>query len=411
MPFSIQLALISYETILCYGTLIAVIRRNEESNMKQPECKCIYTGKDDSQAHFVNQEHIIPACIGGMKRLPKGYVSDEANALFSGLVVKLARNSPVTLMRMFVGPGKRGSHNPKRRGGASKMISVMKSNERDNYRLGYICMGKPIHIDQIHIVRIADNQRRVEVGFDRGSVQEDAFYDKVREMIGLLKTYAGDAIVLREEDMGADEILVGYESGKWYVAAAPGESDAALKEEVYTELSRFVSSYESQLESVQLGTVCTSDEHVTANMQQMIDINAYFRVTAKIAFNCLAELRGCEYVMQRKFDAIRKAILTGEGIDQVVFMQGQKDNHMDVLDKIDDAKAFGRWRHTILVCPVPGGLVANVMLYGTVSPMTLVLSQEDCSEFGEMDGLVCDWENRRELRFAEYLVEAMHPGG
>lgn len=50
----------------------------------------------------------------------------------------------------------------------------------------------------------------------------------------------------------------------------------------------------------------------------------------KIAFNCLAELRGCEYVMQKKFDAIRNAILTGEDIDQVVFMQGQKDNHMDL---------------------------------------------------------------------------------
>lgn len=217
--------------------------------MKQPECKCIYTGKDDSQAHFVNQEHIIPACIGGMKRLPKGYVSDEVNALFSGLELKLASNSPVTLMRMFVGPGKRGSHNPKRRGGASKMISVMKSNERDNYRLGYICMGKPIRIDQIHIVRIADNKRRVEVGFDRGSVKEDTFCDKAMEMVELLKTYAGEAIVLREEGMDADEILVGHESGKWYVAAAPGESDEALKEVVSTEIQRFVSCYEPQLES------------------------------------------------------------------------------------------------------------------------------------------------------------------
>lgn len=149
---------------------------------------------------------------------------------------------------------------------------------------------------------------------------------------------------------------------------------------------------------------------MTANMHQMIDLNAYFRVTAKIAFNCLAELRGSEYVMQKKFDAIRNAILTGEGIDQVVSMQEQKDNHMDVLDKIDDAKTFGRWRHTILIGPVPGGLVANVMLYGTVTPMTVVLSREDCSELGEMDGIVCDWENRRELRFMEYLVEAMHPG-
>lgn len=70
---------------------------------------CIYTGKDDTQAHFKNQEHIIPACIGGMKKLPKGYVSDEVNTLFSGLKLKLARNSPITIVRMFVGPGKRGS--------------------------------------------------------------------------------------------------------------------------------------------------------------------------------------------------------------------------------------------------------------------------------------------------------------
>lgn len=78
-------------------------------DMEETKNLCIYTNKDDTQAHFKNQEHIIPACIGGMKKLPKGYVSDEVNTLFSGLELKLARNSPITLVRMFVGPGKRGS--------------------------------------------------------------------------------------------------------------------------------------------------------------------------------------------------------------------------------------------------------------------------------------------------------------
>ena len=53
--------------------------------MEETKNLCIYTNKDDTQAHFKNQEHIIPACIGGMKKLPKGYVSDEVNTLFSGL--------------------------------------------------------------------------------------------------------------------------------------------------------------------------------------------------------------------------------------------------------------------------------------------------------------------------------------
>lgn len=37
--------------------------------------------------------------------------------------------------------------------------------------------------------------------------------------------------------------------------------------------------------------------------------------------------------------------------------------------------------------------------------MAVVLAKEDCYDFGEMDGYVCDWENRREMRFLEYLGE------
>ena len=37
--------------------------------------------------------------------------------------------------------------------------------------------------------------------------------------------------------------------------------------------------------------------------------------------------------------------------------------------------------------------------------MFVVLSEEDCRDFGEMDGYVCDWENRREMRFLDYLGE------
>lgn len=45
--------------------------------MTQEENLCIYTKENDTEAYFRNQEHIIPACIGGMQKLPKGYVSDE----------------------------------------------------------------------------------------------------------------------------------------------------------------------------------------------------------------------------------------------------------------------------------------------------------------------------------------------
>ena len=37
--------------------------------------------------------------------------------------------------------------------------------------------------------------------------------------------------------------------------------------------------------------------------------------------------------------------------------------------------------------------------------MVVVLSREDGHDFVEMDGYVCDWENRREMRFLDYLGE------
>ena len=153
------------------------------------------------------------------------------------------------------------------------------------------------------------------------------------------------------------------------------------------------------------GTAHRAENHVTSNMRQEIDLYAYYRVVAKIAFNCLAEVRGREYVMQQKFDPVREAILTGKDIEQMVMMPGKENSHADVLNKLENAKGFGVWRHMICITRIPNGMVAEVMLYGDATPMFVVLSKEDCRDFGEMDGYVCDWENRREMRFLEYIGE------
>lgn len=43
------------------------------------------------------------------------------------------------------------------------------------------------------------------------------------------------------------------------------------------------------------------------------------------------------------------------------------------------------------------------MLYGTSSPMLVILVQENCRDFGIMDGYVCDRENYREMRFTQFI--------
>lgn len=391
-------------------------------DMEETKNLCIYIGKDETQAHFKNQEHIIPACIGGMQRLPKGYVSDEVNTLFSALELKLARNSLITLPRMFVGPGKRGSHNPKRRGGASKIVSVMKSNENGMYSLGYIRMGTPITIDQIHITQMENGKHQVSFCFDTEEVDKEHYLEKVTEWMPELKSFDGQTcVIIREEGLAENEIILGQAGNRWYLAARPEIDEEKLKSETAKEirllalaceqemLNQSAASEEEKIPSGidGFGNLCVEKSQVTSNMHQMIDMNAYKRVVAKIAFNCLAEVRGRDYVMQPKFDFIREAILTGEEIDHVVFFQERDKKHTEVIDSLGNAKGFGVWRHTVIITWTGDRLVAEVMLYGSASPMLVILTQENCRDFGIMDGYVCDWENHREMRFMDYIEKTV----
>ena len=399
-------------------------------DMEETKNLCIYTGKDETQAHFKNQEHIIPACIGGMQRLPKGYVSDEINILFSGLELKLARNSPITLPRMFVGPGKRGSRNPKRRGGASKMVSVMQSNETGKYSLGYIRMGVPITIDQIQIVRMENGKHRVSLCFDSEDTDEKNFFEKSAEWMQKLQEFDGQATLMLTDGFPENEVILGHESGRWYLAAATGTEAESLKVDLIEELKQLGKAYmkellnQSETETQEtkpsgmegLGKLCKEKSQITSNMRQEIDLFAYYRVVAKIAFNCLAKVRGREYVMQQKFDPIREAILMDASIGGVPLSEMATLQYTDSRQTV--MKQDGKYTTTITASCVSEDtdavdaaldkLVAEVMLYGSSSPMLVILSSEDCRDFGEMDGYVCDWENQREMRFLDYLGEITH---
>ena len=86
------------------------------------ENMCVYY-KDAEGLRFEKQEHIIPAFLGGKKMLDQGVVSDQANELFSGIEKHVSMESFININRMFLGPGKRGSKNPKKSGNAK--VSVM----------------------------------------------------------------------------------------------------------------------------------------------------------------------------------------------------------------------------------------------------------------------------------------------
>lgn len=77
--------------------------------------KCIYLGKLAGELTYNSQEHLIPAGLGGILKLPKGFVSDQANNKFSKYELCGLRKSLLTGNRMRHGPGKRGNQNIKKK--------------------------------------------------------------------------------------------------------------------------------------------------------------------------------------------------------------------------------------------------------------------------------------------------------
>ncbi len=62
---------------------------------------CIYYS-DRNDLTYKNREHIFPAGLGRMKMLPQGYVSDQANALFSPLELKIVSSPNIQDKQQFI---------------------------------------------------------------------------------------------------------------------------------------------------------------------------------------------------------------------------------------------------------------------------------------------------------------------
>ncbi len=121
--------------------------------------RCIYLDESDDKQKFENEEHIFPAGIGGIQKLPKGYVSDYVNGIiFSKMELGVMRESILAISRMFMGPGKRGALSKKKES-RSKVLIFTTNNDEKNISLGYIKKGKPYQIPQISI-------KMLEEGFE-----------------------------------------------------------------------------------------------------------------------------------------------------------------------------------------------------------------------------------------------------
>jgi hypothetical protein len=99
---------------------------------------------------------IIPAGLGGITKLPHGYVSDAANNYFSSCELRALRNSFLAINRNNNGPGRRGSLNVQHARSPVIQVfdAVVPENELDTmlvpFRLGFLFSGVVQILPQIY---------------------------------------------------------------------------------------------------------------------------------------------------------------------------------------------------------------------------------------------------------------------
>jgi hypothetical protein len=147
-----------------------------------------------------------------------------------------------------------------------------------------------------------------------------------------------------------------------------------------------------------------AEKQVTAHFDMIFKIDDYCRVVAKTAFNCLAFIKGSAFMLEKIFDPIRYAIYTGIGISQYVSWADQKEFLLDLSQLLQISK-FGNNSHVIIIYRVGLSLRAVVCFYGLVNPLFVTLTNGFDGYYNETDGIICDWENKKEMRFSEFISE------
>lgn len=349
---------------------------------------CIYTKKKHLDADTTSGDHIFLAAIGGMKKLSESYVSHEANNFFSKLEKYFSRDSLISIIRQFEGPGKRGNLNPIR---ASKSnISVITSYKSEDinqkYSLGYMKLSKPYVIS--HFV-FSFQDETIGISYNPDSIKVEGSHEELLNAFIERSKNLQEYTLLEDEKLPTNLALLGESDSRWFLGIN--------NKELEPQAQKFIDAIKNW-ESVNYKSKQEINEPVTVHQSYTIDLEDNNRIVAKMAFNFLAFEKGQQFVLDSRFDNIRSWIYTGNSQNTYVrLMQRDKDLEGSLIPSCFD-KA-----HYIIIAQRDSNLIARVSFYGESFSYEVnlgVLLPEDIA-INHPIGFICDWKNRKEYSLSE----------
>ncbi|TGL75365.1 HNH endonuclease [Leptospira levettii] len=342
--------------------------------------KCLYCGKDDREVTFTSQEHVFPAGIGGIFQLPKGTVCDNCNTRnFSDHERDFMRNSIISLPRQFYGPGKRGSLNPNK--ATSSLVHLMAhTDESEERSLGFIQIGKPFQIPQFRFLGI--ESVNLIIAPSHGDVD-----NQIEDFLKVMREFTSESkfVFLTDELIEKDEAYFGFWENKYYLCSQTPSSISSVLE--FLDNLRKRKFYETTQREYKIA-------QVESRQKFGFNINSFERVSAKIAFNGLRYLTSLEYCLQPNFQEIRNYILYG-GDCKFVTIESESDHF-----RINEF--FPMLSHRLLIFSAKEeGIIAYLNFYSSFK-LIIRMSTEYSSE-NFFNGIICDWRNRQDMIYADYL--------
>lgn len=335
---------------------------------------CIYY-RDLPELTYKSREHVLPAALGCCTKLASGVVSDQANELFSPIERDVLEHSLIQMPRIINGPGKRGKLTEKY--ATTSEVSVITLDGRNG--LGYMKGTKGYILSQF----VIDENNRIQFHYQPN--EETDMNNEIEQLKNRICSMEEKYVPVK---MPLDDncIYITYFKNKLHIGFHSIELLSDKKIEAIKKL------FSSDIIKGEQSTSC-------GKLSAIIDIKHDFKkvciVAAKSALNTLAYLKGAEYITQTTdFNDIVETVMSGS--EEILrYVKGIPFDEVELLRQ----KLYLDKEQLACVLTTKGkNLKACFFAYEHGFEVSLCVA---CSVSCDilLDGIVCDWRNRRDYSY------------
>lgn len=354
--------------------------------------KCIYLTEPTDKLTYSSGEHVIPAGLGGISKLPNGFVSDQVNNIFSKYELRAMRSSLLTGNRIRHGPGKRGNQNVKKE--KNSIIRLLKDESSNNqyYLLGYIFSGDAYILPQIccSFDYVSDTMSFNYLGDNFEVINYEQYLSDFRgKLMSFLMDKDRHYIFVKDEfKTFSDTTNIGFYKGKWYLST---NIPLFAVNNICKKILNHIFQNSIKLNKSDTKNVVEELKKIQFKYRQTIDIknDSFPFIFVKTAFNALAYLKGQDFILLNIFDKLRNDIVECKNMSSYI---QPSDMHEEIFSK--NIKEMPEHAHCIYIVSKGSNIFSYVSFYNEWYAHMLLTDKYIGDDF--VVGFVCDWKSKKE---------------